>query len=860
MKSLEGVRVEAALPQSDWYVYAAGVQAGPFALTQIREQAEVGSLFVGDLVWCPAFSDWREASSVPGLFPERSPAAPAMSPLGPARLAEAGRAAGHAAQHASQAAADLLRQAGTQGSHAAQHASQAAAGLLRQAGTHGSHAAQQASQAAGEFLRQAGTHGSHAATVLAREANKQLGNAGARLGEARAKIGDAIAAVKARVAARGAPKPREISSAEMALRRLRLDVAHTRESLERRARDEKPAEAAVPRSEAAAPRSEAAPRQADDTSARRALEDAIAGSGADTASKRLADAAARRRSERATANPDPKPDVKPDAKPIPDWLFSHERESTAPNERVAGPQPVARAIERAASNNYIARHWRGELSLPVSFWINGVVLHIIALSLAVGFAFSGVEINSNYRSVFVAVSLFAVGFVVLTAWQMVGVWRAASRYQARGGATWGLGVKALVVLALANVAYGTAANAGPLYVAGLKTVLFGDTIGRVEVTAQRGGHEIEIKGPLGVGAARAFQQVLNVSSRARVARIDSPGGWSNEARDIGRIVAEYKLITLVDSQCYAACLDVFLNGSERWIAPDAKLGLAAPSNPILERAGQSPTPLIERQRRHLMSLGVPEAMAVRAMATPPSAVWVPTQAELRSARLITGIANMDLYRRTGALTEAVTDESTRDELLKQPVFQALAKAEPRVFADLADRMAIKLRQGVPLDEAAVAAKPVIANLAQKYLPLAADDDMAAGVALNVDYMERLIGDDPQSCVAIGDPAKGAVLRADLTRYTDIAAREGPLLGAIIASGSSRPAAAPPQKDVEQILPKMLARIEAKRPGSGAQMKKTALSSTDYATHCQLLIDLFAEALALPPREKFLVLRYLLAPR
>jgi hypothetical protein len=261
-----------------------------------------------------------------------------------------------------------------------------------------------------------------------------------------------------------------------------------------------------------------------------------------------------------------------------------------------------------------------------------------------------------------------------------------------------------------------------------------------------------------------------------------------------------------------------------------------------------------------MSLGVPEAMAVRAMATPPSTVWVPTQAELRTARLITGIANMDLYRRTGALTEAVTDESTRDELLKRPVFQALAKAEPRVFADLADRMAIKLRQGVPLEEAAVAAKPVIANLAQKYLPLAADDDMAAGVALNVDYMERLISDDPQSCVAIGDPAKGIALRADLTRYTDIAAREGPLLSAIIASGSSRPASAPPQKDVEQILPKMLARIEAKRPGSGAQMKKTALSSTDYATHCQLLIDLFAEALALPPREKFLVLRYLLAPR
>ena len=562
---------------------------------------------------------------------------------------------------------------------------------------------------------------------------------------------------------------------------------------------------------------------------------------------------------------------------IPDWLLAHERggtkagaaaiaTATAPiardrtaeiTERAAA---ALRAVERVPASNYIARHWRGELSLPVSFWVNGVLLHVLALAIAVGFAFSGLEINSNYRSVFAAVSLFGAGFIVLTAWQIVGIWRVASHHQARGGAMWALGAKALVVLALANVAYGTAANAGPLYVAGLKTVISGDPIGRVAVSALRGGHEIEIKGPLGVGAARAFQDVLNVSPRARVVRIDSEGGWSNEARDIGRLIGEYKLVTLVEGRCFAACLDAFLASGERWVAPDAKLGLAAPTNPILERAGQPPAALLERTRRHLVSLGVPEPMAVRAMATPPSAVWVPTQAELRAARLITGVANIDLYRRTGALTEVLTDDFARDELLKQPLYQSVAKAEPRIFTDFADRLAVRLRQGVAWEEAALAAKPVVANLLQKYLPFAADDDMAAGVALNVDYMGRLIADDPQSCVAIGDPAKGVVLRADLSRYADLAARESELAGGIIASGAGRPSRAPLPKDVEQILPRMLARIEAKRPGSGAQMKKTALSSTDYALHCQLLIDLFGEALALPPKERFLVLRYLLAPR
>src|SRR6516225_6094339 len=39
--------------------------------------------------------------------------------------------------------------------------------------------------------------------------------------------------------------------------------------------------------------------------------------------------------------------------------------------------------KRPLSKSYIARHWRGELSLPRSYWINGVLLNI-GLQFAIG--------------------------------------------------------------------------------------------------------------------------------------------------------------------------------------------------------------------------------------------------------------------------------------------------------------------------------------------------------------------------------------------------------------------------------------------------------------------------------------------
>jgi hypothetical protein len=85
-----------------------------------------------------------------------------------------------------------------------------------------------------------------------------------------------------------------------------------------------------------------------------------------------------------------------------------------------------------ASNrtNYIARHWRGDLSLPVSYWINGSLLgigYVVGARLAVA--------GDPSPSITYAIGLLILGALgfAMQVWQLVGTWRSADKHMERGG-------------------------------------------------------------------------------------------------------------------------------------------------------------------------------------------------------------------------------------------------------------------------------------------------------------------------------------------------------------------------------------------------------------------------------------------
>lgn len=73
------------------------------------------------------------------------------------------------------------------------------------------------------------------------------------------------------------------------------------------------------------------------------------------------------------------------------------------------------------STNYLIQHWRGQLELSISFWLNGVlVLGLLKVAL---FALTFIELHAVF---------FLCGFclyLLAIVWSYVGIWRSAIKYE-----------------------------------------------------------------------------------------------------------------------------------------------------------------------------------------------------------------------------------------------------------------------------------------------------------------------------------------------------------------------------------------------------------------------------------------------
>ena len=104
------------------------------------------------------------------------------------------------------------------------------------------------------------------------------------------------------------------------------------------------------------------------------------------------------------------------------------------------PQSRVRELFEVGPVTYLGRHWRGELSLLVSVFVNGLLLNIVATSAVAATA------KQVWYSTTVAVFLYAF-LIVFKVWQLVGISRAAVRYRwLPGWITFARLVQVLVVI------------------------------------------------------------------------------------------------------------------------------------------------------------------------------------------------------------------------------------------------------------------------------------------------------------------------------------------------------------------------------------------------------------------------------
>ncbi len=79
--------------------------------------------------------------------------------------------------------------------------------------------------------------------------------------------------------------------------------------------------------------------------------------------------------------------------------------------------------------SYVIRHWKGEHSLAVSFWINIVLISLVyrAITIIIGDMYLNDFATANH---YIVSSVDVIGWII-GVWQLVGAWRASHQWELR---------------------------------------------------------------------------------------------------------------------------------------------------------------------------------------------------------------------------------------------------------------------------------------------------------------------------------------------------------------------------------------------------------------------------------------------
>lgn len=344
---------------------------------------------------------------------------------------------------------------------------------------------------------------------------------------------------------------------------------------------------------------------------------------------------------------------------------------------------------------YIGRHWRGELTLPVSFWVNNVLLAFPA-GLAIGalamwIAVSGDFLRGGSRAILVAWPLL----LAFSVWSAVGAWRAASAYAESGGSgAWSGLTKLVLALGLLNTAASTLMEFVPNVPDYLRMARGIDPIGHVQATLSPDGRRLRLTGPLGLGDGERVAALAGQSKAVRVVELDSPGGRLKEGAEIAALVREAKWHTRTVGQCESACTLIHMAGHRRQLMPGAKLGFHRASsgtlNPALDRLANVHLAAVYREA------GLNEHFLARTLATPPHGMWYPGRDELVHAGLLS-VPERPLDLELPAEKHAGVPEYV-EALHANDTWLAIERRFPGTLARAAARMQA-LRHGGGEDEA-----------------------------------------------------------------------------------------------------------------------------------------------------------------
>ena len=393
---------------------------------------------------------------------------------------------------------------------------------------------------------------------------------------------------------------------------------------------------------------------------------------------------------------------------------------------------------------YILKHWRGELSLATSFWVN-VFLTKIGIRIFEMWLTEASPIENPVLASQFTITFRFLALAIVYPWQIIGLWRSANRHvEETKKRFWPGTVKVLVVLGLLGT-LGNLSASWPVY-KDLYHIGFGkDEYGDYRVELIDDGSIIHLKGGLGFGISKEVKRLIDANPNVKGIILDSTGGRIYEGRELSKLILINGLDTYTLKGCYSACGTAFISGNKRYLANGANLAfhqynLGAKSlQPYVDMPSEQQKDLMIYERR-----GISQDFIDRIFTASQDDLWYPTIDEMIVAGVIHGIVNPSTLKpiQYGSFNSSELEDALRNI----PAFQMIKKYEPNTYRQIVNDMLAQMKKGASILEIKQAIDDYVQVIGSKSLSKTSDDALIAFVRETINVLRILEKKEPILCM------------------------------------------------------------------------------------------------------------------
>ena len=339
---------------------------------------------------------------------------------------------------------------------------------------------------------------------------------------------------------------------------------------------------------------------------------------------------------------------------------------------------------------FILTHWRGEFSLPLSYWGISFLL-VLILRIASQLLVGEIEaLSTSLTTTAWILFIFYIFQFTLLTWSYVGTWRSASRYSAdKKPLAWSALAKFAIVSGVIQISSAFIIEEAPILKVFTPYLLGSNSSQVIKVDVLDEGQTLKLSGMFGNGSYNVVKKSLDTNPEIKKIYLDSNGGLYKEVSLIAESILTRRIDTYVEDKCLSFCTIVFLAGYNRYGTPTARFGFHAPS---VKGASQFDNEANADSKKLYSKLRVPQEFINRIYSTPNSDMWYPSYQELVEVGIVNKLSFGGETNAAAILFNKPRAE-LRSELASDKLFSAYENKFPGFLDKVLDISIPMARQG-----------------------------------------------------------------------------------------------------------------------------------------------------------------------